>query len=105
MLPTVSQSVLRLVSPAVTVNVKVAIDNRGRVTKAESLTHGQSLVNTLSDAAVDAARHWVFVPARRGAQNVASETVLNCVMRCFVDSIGSAVPSFQPAGAFSSACT
>jgi TonB family protein len=76
-LPFVSASVLRLISPAVIVNVKVQIDDQGKVVKAESLTHGPPLVNTLADAAVDAARHWRFVPARRGNLNVASETVLN----------------------------
>jgi hypothetical protein len=76
-LPVVSASVLRLISPAVVVNVKVQIDDQGKVVKAESLTHGPPLVNTLADAAVEAARHWRFVPARRGNQNVASETVLN----------------------------
>jgi hypothetical protein len=76
-LPTVSTNVLRLISPSVIVHVKVQIDDRGRVVKSESLTHGPGLVDTLADAAVEAARHWQFVPARRGNQNVASETVLN----------------------------
>ncbi|HEY6341086.1 MAG TPA: hypothetical protein VIY49_06305 [Bryobacteraceae bacterium] len=76
-LPTVSANVLRLISPSVVVHVKVQIDDRGKVVKSESLTHGPGLVDTLADAAVEAARHWQFVPARRGNQNVASETVLN----------------------------
>jgi hypothetical protein len=76
-LPTVSANVLRLISPSVVVHVKVQIDDQGRVLKSESLTHGPGLVDTLADAAVEAARHWQFVPARRGNQNVASETVLN----------------------------
>jgi hypothetical protein len=76
-LPTVSANVLRLISPSVVVHVKVQIDDLGRVVKSESLTHGPGLVDTLADAAVEAARHWQFVPARRGNQNVASETVLN----------------------------
>jgi periplasmic protein TonB len=76
-LPTVSANVLRFISPSVVVHVKVQIDDQGKVVKSESLTHGVGLVDTLADAAVEAARHWQFVPARRGNQSVASETVLN----------------------------
>jgi hypothetical protein len=76
-LPTVSANLLRLASPSVIVHVKVQIDDQGKVVRAESLTHGAGLVDTLAGAAVEAARHWQFVPARRGNQNVVSETVLN----------------------------
>jgi TonB family protein len=56
--------------------VKVLVDARGRVTKAESLAEGNPLVQYLARAAVDAAREWQFIPSRQGNRNIPGEAVL-----------------------------
>ena len=45
--------------------------------QAEALTRGEPLVNYLAQAAVNAARLWVFEPAHRAGRNVPSEAILN----------------------------
>jgi outer membrane biosynthesis protein TonB len=62
--------------PEVQINVRVVIDRSGRVTRAESLSRGNALMEHLSKIAVQAARQWTFSPARHDGQNVSSETML-----------------------------
>jgi TonB family protein len=67
---------LRNLSSKVTaVEVMVAIDESGKVVKAEP--QPQPGVNpVMMSAALQAARQWTFDPARRGDQPVASEMLL-----------------------------
>jgi hypothetical protein len=67
----------RLISSKVTIRVRVSIDDQGRVVKAEALTRGEPLINDLGQAAVNAARLWLFAPAHRAGRNVPSEAILN----------------------------
>jgi TonB family protein len=60
----------------VRIRVKLSVDEKGRVTSAESLTQGDRLVEALSALARDAARRWRFAPARIGSREVAGETVV-----------------------------
>jgi TonB family protein len=55
------------------VKVRIQIDASGRVIGAEPLTIGGSLDRVLSSAAADAARMWVFEPARVGDRRISSE--------------------------------
>jgi hypothetical protein len=75
--PQISSGIDRLVSSKVTIRVRVSIDDQGRVVQAEALTRGEPLVNYLAQAAVNAARLWVFEPAHRAGRNVPSEAILN----------------------------
>ena len=59
------------------VGVKVYIDETGTVVRTEPISKGNALSGYLSIIAADAARQWRFSPARRGNQNVSSETVLD----------------------------
>ncbi|PYT17553.1 MAG: hypothetical protein DMG59_07075 [Acidobacteria bacterium] len=74
--PKVSANALRLVVSRITIRVKVSIDTQGRVVRAESLSRGNALIDYLSNLSVNAAREWLFLPARRGDRNVESEMVL-----------------------------
>jgi hypothetical protein len=75
--PQISPDIDRLISSKVTIRVKVSIDDQGRVVQAEALTRGEPLVNDLAEAAVNAARLWLFEPAHRAGRNVPSEAILN----------------------------
>ena len=74
--PSAPASILRLVVSKVTIRVKVYIDAEGRVIRAESLSRGGTLIDYLSNLAVNAAQKWQFLPAHRGDRAVESETVL-----------------------------
>ena len=55
------------------VDVKVFVDESGRVTRAQVLTKGSDMAS----AALNAARQWEFTPARKHDKPVASEMVLH----------------------------
>jgi hypothetical protein len=74
--PTAPASILRLVPSKVTIRVKVYINVEGKVIRAESLSRGGTLIDYLSNLAVNAAQEWQFLPAHRGDKAVESETVL-----------------------------
>ena len=59
------------------VGVKVYIDATGTVVRTEPISKGNALSGYFSIIAADAARQWRFSPARRGNENVSSETVLD----------------------------
>ncbi len=63
-----------------TIGIRVAIDRRGKVTRAEPLSAG-SAHKLFVDEAVHAARLWRFLPARRGEEPVESEIVLQFVFK------------------------
>ena len=55
------------------VAIKVAIDDRGRVVRAEALNAGRKGMGLLTSAALAAARQWTFQPAKIHGVRVASE--------------------------------
>jgi TonB family protein len=55
------------------VDVKVFIDESGKVSRAQVLTKGSDFAG----AALSAARQWQFTPARKHDKAVASEMVLH----------------------------
>jgi hypothetical protein len=77
--PQSSVNALRLLVTSVTIRVRVQIDSQGRVVRADSLSHGGTLIEYLSNLSVNAAREWLFAPARREGRAVNSDTVLEFV--------------------------
>jgi hypothetical protein len=75
--PHVPTSLRNLPVTGLQVDVKVYIDAGGAVVRTEPLSKENSLMEYLSSVAADAARQWRFSPARRGNQNVPSETILH----------------------------
>jgi hypothetical protein len=67
-----------LVSKPVTVEIRIAIDANGKVTKAEPVST-EGLHKFFLDEAIAAARYWTFKPARRGNQTIPSESILRFV--------------------------
>jgi hypothetical protein len=77
--PQASGNALRLLVTSVTIRVQVHINSQGRVVRADSLSHGGTLVDYLANLSVTAAREWLFAPARREGRAVDSDTVLQFV--------------------------
>jgi hypothetical protein len=77
--PRASGDALKLLVGSVTIHVQVHIDSQGRVVQAAPMSHGGTLIENLSDLSVNAAREWVFAPARRKGRDVESNTVLEFV--------------------------
>ena len=75
--PQASGNTLKLLVTSVTIQVQVHIDSQGKVVRADSLSHGGTLIEDLATLSVDAARDWLFVPARRKGRDVESDTVLD----------------------------
>jgi hypothetical protein len=75
--PQISPGIDRLISSKVKIRVRVSIDDQGRVVQAEALTRGGPLVDDLAQSATNAARLWLFEPARRAGRNVPSEAILD----------------------------
>jgi len=74
--PQALPNLLRLLVSSVTIRVQVYVDAQGKVMRAESLSHGNALVDYLSNISVKAAREWQFRPARQGNRDVEGEIVL-----------------------------
>jgi hypothetical protein len=74
--PVLPAGVRRLIASAVEVDVKVQIDETGRVVKADPLPSRRPVSSSLVGAARSAALQWSFEPARRGNQPVPSDLVL-----------------------------
>jgi hypothetical protein len=77
--PQASPDSLKSLVTSVTIHVQVHIDSHGRVVRADSMSHGGTLVESLSNLCVNAAREWLFVPARKRGRPVDSNTVLQFV--------------------------
>jgi hypothetical protein len=77
--PQASGSAVRLLVTNVTIQVQVHINSQGKVVRADSLSHGGTLIEYLSHLSVNAAREWLFTPARREGREVDSETVLQFI--------------------------
>ncbi len=74
--PVLPAAVRNLIAALVEVDVKVRIDDTGRVVKAEPLPNRAPVSSSLVAAARNAAMLWRFEPARRGSQPVPSDLVL-----------------------------
>lgn len=74
--PSLPPSVRALVTSLVEVQVKVDIDESGRVVKAEPVASTGPVSSFLVSAARNAAQLWIFEPARRGDQAVLSQMIL-----------------------------
>jgi outer membrane biosynthesis protein TonB len=61
----------------VDVQVRVSIDQSGRVVKAEPVVSQGGINQYLGTNAANTARLWTFQPARRGDTPVMSELILN----------------------------
>jgi outer membrane biosynthesis protein TonB len=60
----------------VELQVKVKIDDAGRVTQADTLTATGPATRRLMDVTEKVARLWKFAPAMRGSEPVPSEAVV-----------------------------
>jgi hypothetical protein len=74
--PQASESSLSSLIGSVTIRVQVHIDSQGKVIRAVSSSHGGALIEYLSNLSANAAREWVFTPARRQGRDVETDTVL-----------------------------
>jgi len=79
--PVLPASARSLITSQVEVNVKVSINEAGRVTKLESLPGTLPVDESVASAARNAAAAWRFSPARRGGQPVPSELILRFQFR------------------------
>ena len=78
--PVVPSELRYLIFRQTTVQVKVTIDNIGRVTKAEAIPEGNTARFLLAFAAT-AARSWRFQPARHDHEPISSEAILRFVFK------------------------
>jgi outer membrane biosynthesis protein TonB len=62
--------------PVKLIELKVSIDETGKVVKAQALPLKAWTPQIMIQAALDAVRLWKFKPARKGNQSVPSEMVL-----------------------------
>ncbi len=74
--PVLPASVRSLIASEVEVDVKIRIDESGRVVRAEPLPSKEPVSSSLVGAARSAAMLWRFEPAKRGTQPVRSDLVL-----------------------------
>lgn len=74
--PVLPAAVRNLIDTLVEVDVKVRIDENGRVVSAERMPSRAPVSSSLVDAARKAAMLWRFEPARRGNEPVPSDLVL-----------------------------
>jgi len=71
--PVAPRSLRALISREIVIDVKVSIDETGRITRAEASPGEGLLQNSLAKLAVEAARLWKFQPAREGNHNKPGE--------------------------------
>ena len=76
--PSIPPNVAALIRTPTNIRVRVQIDARGNVIRADALNGSNTGVNGfLTKSAVDAARLWSFTPARQGSAAVPGELVLS----------------------------
>jgi hypothetical protein len=75
--PVVPSNVSSMLKRRVDVQVRVSIDENGKVVNAEPVVPQGGINQFLGTTAANAARLWTFHPARRGDTRVVSEMVLN----------------------------
>jgi hypothetical protein len=66
----------QFIGPGVVINIRVFVNNAGKVMRAEPVVRGGIMIDRLSMLAASAAREWEFVPAKRDGRTVDSETVV-----------------------------
>ena len=79
--PTVAPNVIAMLKSPIDVQVRVIVDEKGKVIKAEPATRSAGVAHYLGTAASSAARLWTFQPARRGNTTVPSEVLLQFTFR------------------------
>jgi TonB family protein len=79
--PKLPPSVQSTITSDNVVEVRVQIDNFGKVTSATAVSAKGPVANSLADYALEAARRWRFRPARAGDQPVESDSVLEFLFR------------------------
>ena len=75
--PIVPQNAIAMLKRTVDVQVRVFVDDRGKVVNAEPVGSAAGLYQYLTSSALQAARNWKFQPAQRGPTPVASDIVLH----------------------------
>ena len=75
-LPNLSRAMRATVISEVEVQIKVQVDESGRVVRIDPLGSTGPASDSIVSASEEAARHWRFAPAMRGNQAVESEVVL-----------------------------
>jgi Gram-negative bacterial TonB protein C-terminal len=75
--PNLPATVRATVTSEVEVQIKVQVDESGRVARIDSVRSTGPASRALVHATEDAARLWTFSPAMRGGQPVPSETILS----------------------------
>jgi len=67
--------------PVKLIELKVSIDDKGRMVKAEALPSKAWTPNAMIKSALEAVQRWKFQPARKGSQTIPSEMVLQFVFK------------------------
>ena len=75
--PIVPQNAIAMLKRTVDVQVRVYVNETGKVVSAEPVGSAAGLYQYLTAAALQAARNWKFQPAQRGPTPVASDIVLH----------------------------
>jgi hypothetical protein len=71
-LPTLRSSLASVLEPGTVVRVRVLVDSRGRVKRAETVGDLQNVDIGIQKAAVNAAKQWRFAPAKLNGKRVSS---------------------------------
>jgi protein TonB len=74
--PTLPPNVKALISAPTNIQVRVKINQQGKVVRADPIAKSGTLAGYLGAAAATATRLWTFEPARRGDEAVESELIL-----------------------------
>jgi TonB family protein len=77
--PEVPEGIRPRITEPMPIDVKVAINRAGKVTKATVVQHEDGLVDFLGKRAVAAAQRWTFTPAKRGGKAVESTRTIHFV--------------------------
>jgi TonB family protein len=75
--PTLPANVRALLSAPLKLDVKLTVDEKGAVSRAEPVVSTGALSAFLGKLAADTARRWSFQPAREGNRAVPGEVVLH----------------------------
>ena len=67
--------------PVKLIELKVSLDDKGRMVKAEALPPKAWTPNAMIKSALEAVQRWKFQPARKGNQTIPSEMVLQFVFK------------------------
>jgi hypothetical protein len=75
--PVLPPNIRSIVPRRMRVQVRVSIDQNGKIVSAEPVSAGPAPANLLGTLAANAARLWLFEPARSNSRAVASEVIVN----------------------------